>query len=47
MIRHADRTVGPDREPGAPGPVYEAECTTCRESSEAAERPTPPEDWAR
>ncbi|MFG2409277.1 hypothetical protein ACGFR8_34050 [Streptomyces brevispora] len=47
MIRYTDRTVGPDRVPGAPCPLYEAECTTRRESSEATERPTPPEDWAR
>ncbi|MEU8507645.1 hypothetical protein AB0C40_23590 [Streptomyces brevispora] len=47
MIRHADRTVGPDRVPGAPGPLYEAECTTCRESSGATERPITPEDWPR
>lgn len=46
VIRFADWAIGPDREPGASGPVYEVECTTCLETSDAAEGPTSPEDWA-
>ncbi|WP_443062862.1 DUF7848 domain-containing protein [Streptomyces sp. NBC_00441] len=46
MIRHADWTIGPDRTPGASGPIYEMECTTCGETSDAAEEPTSPGDWA-
>ncbi|MFG2409273.1 hypothetical protein ACGFR8_34030 [Streptomyces brevispora] len=46
VIRHADWTISTDREPGASGPLYEVECTTCQESSDATEGPTPPEDWA-
>lgn len=46
VIRHADWMIAPDRTPGASGPVYEVECTTCGKSSDAAEGPTPPEDWA-
>lgn len=46
VIRYADWMISPDREPGASGPLYELECTTCHESSEAAEEPVAPEDWA-
>ncbi|MFJ3088990.1 hypothetical protein [Streptomyces sp. NPDC086838] len=46
VIRHADWTIGPDRTSGASGPVYEVECTTCGETSDAAEERTSPEDWA-
>lgn len=46
VIRHADWTIAPDRAPGASGPVYEIECTTCLERSDAADDRTPPEDWA-
>ncbi|WP_206307852.1 hypothetical protein [Streptomyces sp. A0958] len=46
VIRFADWTISPDRTPGASGPLYEVECTTCGESSEATEERTPPEDWA-
>jgi len=46
VIRHADWTIGPDRTPGASGPIYEVECTTCGETSGAAEERTSPEDWA-
>ncbi|MEW1693793.1 hypothetical protein ACIQOF_38745 [Streptomyces sp. NPDC091265] len=46
VIRFADCVIGPDREPGASRPIYEIECTTCQETSEAAEERTPPEDWA-
>jgi hypothetical protein len=46
VIRHADWTIAADREPGASGPVYELECTTCLDRSDAAEERTPPEDWA-
>lgn len=46
VIRYADWTIGPDRTPGASGPIYELECTTCGEASDAAEERTPPEDWA-
>ncbi|MBO0917730.1 DUF7848 domain-containing protein [Streptomyces laculatispora] len=46
VIRMADWTIKVDRTPGASGPVYEVECTTCLEASDADERPRPPEDWA-
>lgn len=46
VIRHADWTITTDRTPGASGPVYEVECTTCMERSDAVEERTPPEDWA-
>ncbi|MER7723580.1 hypothetical protein [Streptomyces sp. NPDC096323] len=46
VIRLADWTIGPDRAPGASGPVYEVECTTCMERSDADENRRPPEDWA-
>lgn len=46
VIRNADWTIGLDRTPGASGPVYEVECTTCMERSDAADERTPPEDWA-
>ncbi|WP_458337639.1 DUF7848 domain-containing protein [Streptomyces sp. 372A] len=46
VIRDADWMIGVDRTPGASGPVYEVECTTCGETSDAAEDRTSPEDWA-
>ncbi|MFJ2094738.1 hypothetical protein ACIOEW_36620 [Streptomyces sp. NPDC087901] len=46
VIRLADWAIGPDRTPGASAPVYEVECTTCLETSDAYEGPTSPEDWA-
>ncbi|WNI30245.1 hypothetical protein [Streptomyces sp. ITFR-6] len=46
VIHFADWAITVDRTPGASGPVYEVECTTCREASDADERPRPPEDWA-
>ncbi|MEU8508060.1 hypothetical protein AB0C40_25765 [Streptomyces brevispora] len=46
VIRLADWTIGPDREPGTSRPLYEVECTTCQESSEATEGPARPESWA-
>ncbi|MEU8623354.1 hypothetical protein [Streptomyces sp. NPDC048669] len=46
VIRHADWTISVDREPGASGPMYETECTTCHELSEASGERTTPEDWA-
>lgn len=46
VIRLTDWTIGPDRTPRASGPVYEVECATCLQTSDAAEGPIPPEDWA-
>ncbi|MET7646343.1 hypothetical protein ABZS83_22495 [Streptomyces sp. NPDC005426] len=46
VIRRADWTISADREPGASGPVFELECTTCMDRSDAAEERTLPEDWA-
>lgn len=46
VIRFADWTIGPDHTPGASGPIYEMECTTCGEASDAAEEPIAPGDWA-
>ncbi|MFG3136164.1 hypothetical protein ACGFZA_08060 [Streptomyces sp. NPDC048211] len=46
VIRHADWTIGVDREDGASGPIYEIECTTCLDRSDAAEEKKPAEDWA-
>ncbi|MFI7366492.1 hypothetical protein ACIBO4_30535 [Streptomyces sp. NPDC050149] len=46
VIRFADWTISADRTPGASGPVYEVECTTCLEASDTDEGPTAPEDWA-
>ncbi|MEE4493597.1 DUF7848 domain-containing protein [Streptomyces sp. BE230] len=46
VVRHEPWTISPDRTPGASGPVYEVECTTCMDRSDAEEQRTPPEDWA-
>ncbi|MFJ2701901.1 hypothetical protein ACIO3R_01715 [Streptomyces sp. NPDC087428] len=46
VIRHADWAIGVDREPGASSPMYETQCTTCRESSTVTEDRISPEDWA-
>ncbi|MFI6967263.1 hypothetical protein [Streptomyces sp. NPDC050255] len=46
MIRRALWTIGVDATPGASGPVYEIECTSCLDRSDAEEERTPPEDWA-
>ncbi|WP_381793036.1 hypothetical protein [Streptomyces niveus] len=46
VIKLAEWTLGVDTEPGASGPVHEIECTTCGESSDAAEERTSPEVWA-
>lgn len=46
VIRHADWTIASDTTPGASGPIYELECTTCLETSDASEERTDPEDWA-
>lgn len=46
VLRHEDWTIGVDREDGASGPVYEIECTSCMERSDADEAKRPPEDWA-
>lgn len=46
IIRAAEWTLGPDTEPGASGPVYEAECTTCGDASEAGHEQSTPEIWA-
>jgi hypothetical protein len=46
VIRHADWTIALDQTPGASGPVYELECTTCDAASDASEERTSPEDWA-
>lgn len=48
IIRAADWTLGLDTEEGAPEkPMFEAQCTTCGESSGATEgRRLPAETWA-
>ncbi|WP_405797935.1 hypothetical protein [Streptomyces sp. NBC_01506] len=46
VIRHADWSLGVDTEPGASGPVHEIACTTCGESSGAAEERASREQWA-
>lgn len=43
VMRYADWMLSTDRQ--GSGPVYEAECTTCGESSEAAETKDEPELW--
>lgn len=43
VTRHADWLLITDRQ--GSGPVYEAECTTCGESSDAAETKDEPELW--
>ncbi|MGW2595441.1 DUF7848 domain-containing protein [Streptomyces sp. NPDC001515] len=46
VIRHTDWRLGVDTRPEAPGPVFEMECTTCGQSSEAASHTEDPEVWA-
>jgi hypothetical protein len=43
VMRFADWTLTTDKQ--GSGPVYEAECTTCGESSDAAENKDEPELW--
>ncbi|WP_405998911.1 hypothetical protein [Streptomyces sp. NBC_00829] len=43
VMRFADWMLSTDKQ--GSGPVYEAECTTCGESSDAAERKDEPELW--
>lgn len=43
VMRFADWMLSTDRQ--GSGPVYEAECTTCGESSDAAESKDEPELW--
>lgn len=43
VMRFADWMLSTDRQ--GSGPVYEAECTTCGESSDAAESRDQPELW--
>lgn len=43
VMRFADWMLSTDRQ--GSGPVYEAECTTCGESSDAAESRDEPELW--
>ncbi|WP_443044076.1 DUF7848 domain-containing protein [Streptomyces sp. NBC_00322] len=43
VIRFADWALTTDKQ--GSGPVYEAECTTCGESSDAAESKDEPELW--
>ncbi|WP_393057766.1 hypothetical protein [Streptomyces sp. LN549] len=46
VIRNADWTISVDREEGASGPLYEVECTTCTDRSDAEDERGPAEDWA-
>ncbi|GGW55053.1 hypothetical protein GCM10010381_45620 [Streptomyces xantholiticus] len=43
VMRFADWTLSTDKQ--GSGPVYEAECTTCGESSDATESKDEPELW--
>ncbi|MDQ0941780.1 hypothetical protein [Streptomyces sp. V1I1] len=43
VMRFADWTLTTDKQ--GSGPVYEAECMTCSESSDAAENKDEPELW--
>lgn len=43
VMRFADWMLSTDKQ--GSGPVYEAECTTCGESSDAAENKDEPELW--
>lgn len=43
--RYAEWTLSPDTSRGS-GPVYEAECTTCWEASDASETTEEPELWS-
>ncbi|MFC0845375.1 hypothetical protein ACFH04_16890 [Streptomyces noboritoensis] len=38
--------LGTDTTPGASGPIYEMECTTCLDTSPASGERAGPEDWA-
>ncbi|MEU4348322.1 hypothetical protein [Streptomyces sp. NPDC023838] len=46
MIRFAEWILGTDTTPGASGPIFVMECTTCLDTSEPADSPEGPEDWA-
>ncbi|MFJ3084972.1 hypothetical protein [Streptomyces sp. NPDC086838] len=46
VIRHADWTIAADQTPGASGPIYELECTTCDAASDTSEEKGGPESWA-
>ncbi|MFD9486166.1 hypothetical protein ACFWBX_19685 [Streptomyces sp. NPDC059991] len=46
VIRYAEWVLGRDTTPGASGPVYLMECTTCLDASPPADTSDGPEDWA-
>lgn len=46
VIKLADWTLGVDRTPGASGPVFEIQCTTCHEAPEPTADPATQEFWA-
>lgn len=46
VIKRADWLLGIDTTPGASGPIFELECTTCHESSDASSSKDDPELWA-
>lgn len=46
VIRHVPWTIAADTSEGASPPLYEMQCTTCDESSGAAEDGGTPQQWA-
>ena len=46
VIKQADWILGVDRTPGAGGPIFELECTTCGEKPEPSSDKVTPEVWA-
>jgi len=46
VIKRADWTLSVDQTPGASGPIFELECTSCDEGSGPSEDRATPEMWA-
>lgn len=46
VIRFAEWILGKDTTPGASGPIYVLECTTCLDRSPDSDAKDGPEEWA-
>ena len=46
LIRAEPWTIGPDRTPGASGPIRRTECTTCHDESPPSDGQKAPDLWA-